>query len=122
MAKKVFIFESSPGWNYCGGMVVVVEKDFDSAVKLALTHVDEDGNKDVEDHKFYKKLSDIPELEAWYFEDPEHNNYKQIDCSPDDPKATSFNKSDGWDEWVLSRVYDVPEETKNEVLVNYNYA
>jgi hypothetical protein len=101
MPKKIFIFEPSTAWNYCGGMVVVIATVFEEAVELAMNY-EEDGEKCLQGDKFYEKLEDISELEKL-----QHGGYY---------------KRDGWDEWVLSRVYEVSETTKNEVLVNYNYA
>src|SRR6185437_7254903 len=104
MTKKLFVFECSPAWDYCGGMVVVVASDYEEAIRLAVNHVDsQDGEMCLVDHKFYANVSDIPDINAWYFD---KTTNRLVSCAPDDKRADNFDKRDGWDEWVLSRVYD----------------
>ena len=105
---KIFIFDTSPGWSYCGGASVVIAENFDNAVKLLLDYKDEDGDKILDDNKFYARVEDIPDLEKHHYSH--------------EPSKFFYEKTYGWDEWVLVNSYEVTETVPGVVLVSFNYA
>src|ERR1700745_1990905 len=108
MYNRIWIFDVSPGWSYCGGGIVVIAASFEGAVYLLKEHKDEYGKNDLEGHNFYQKVEDIPKLEKIYY------TY--------DPTKFFYRKDEGWDEWVLVGDFVVENEHAKVILVSYNYA
>lgn len=105
---RIFVFDVSPGWDYCGGALVVIAKSLGEAIDLLLGYEDEDGGKELAKHSFYASVDAIPNLEKHYY--------------THDPAKFFYKKDQGWDEWVLSGEFEVNETVPRVVLVSYNYA
>lgn len=105
---KIWIFDVSPGWDYCGGAIVVIAESLGNAINLLLDYKDSDGDECLKGHSFYSSVEVIPKLEKRYYTH----------------ELTEFfyTKDEGWDEWVLKDSFDVNETKEQVVLVSYNYA
>lgn len=90
---KIFIFEPYK-WDYCGGSIVAIAKDYNSVIKLINKHLEKD-------HKRGK----------WSFPFTPHQFYKE-DIGPE-----------GTDQWILSEELILKDENQKSrvVLENWNF-
>lgn len=115
--KQIWIFEPSPGWDYCGGMAVTIACSFEQAVENLQKH-SECGEKD----HFFAKLTDVPGL---------HKDACLPGCNwvkipvdgtiPSNASQWHWDDDRGWNKWVLTASFPV-DTTEEFTEVNLNYA